>query len=521
MQETVSDFFARSLLYLLLLTVGLSVVGLSVGGCDVFSSGGDNGSSFPETEEEIQQATENTEEIRQEVKPIINDEIAESSSSGENIDISMLADKVEGSELVKSAEPTSSGAGIVVEQEDGTYSNLRVVSQDDDRVFDRTESSSSSEISIADLQRLKHSHGIFRKKSSVSEGEALILAPFQSDFEKDLSRLSDLFESAGFSVDLFKNGNADIDKFRGDFLAQYDAVFIDTHGVAGAVTSDGTQSTLLGTGTDITAFNSLPSDLQKAVGRFGNLYISVPWLNKTLNNSDFTAGPDDFSATWVFASACESSKVDSGPSSMTNAFLDNGAGGYTGFDKVVNTELAEATSETVISKLTSGRSLSTATQETKNGSGLSSFVWLAYLAGFDSFDVNMLDSNQRNNNSYYLFDPSRVVGIASVQPSSGPPGTEVTYDVEIQDAFLDQVNNVDLFIDNTNEDIPMEQISESVWRNDPKLTAPPADSYPRVDTFIFTAYDSDGTELGEGSDTFTITEPEQSTSETKYARKWR
>jgi len=515
-----SNFFDRNLLYLLLLTVGLSV-----GGCDIFSSGGDGGSSFPETEEEIQQAAENTEDIRQKAQPVIDNEIDQASSSGESVNAPALAQEIEDFESVNSAKASSSGASISVEQEDGTSSNFILAQRNDGRFFERVES--SSQVNSSGITEEEEKLQLAIKKGSKDGGEAVILAPFQSSFNAPLDRISELFESAGFSVDLFVNGNANLGKFRGDFLAQYDAIYIGTHGADGVSTRDGTTTATLLTGTEFSQGrqNSLSDDLRRAVVTSyaeGSTYygISVPWLEQTLKNDDFTADSEDFSADWVFANACESTLTDSGQSSLVRAFLDNGAGGYTGWDIVVPNQLAISAGETLTSNVTSGRSLSTSTQNTIT-SGLNPIEWVAYLLGQDVSNVQEIDSNQRTSDSYYLFDPSRVVGVASVQPSSGPPGTEVTYDVEIQDAFLDQVNNVDLFIDNTNENISMEQISESVWRNEPELTAPPADSYPRVDTFIFTAYDTDGTELGEGSDTFTITEPEQSTSETKYARKWR
>lgn len=104
-------------------------------------------------------------------------------------------------------------------------------------------------------------------------------------------------------------------------------------------------------------------------------------------------------------------------------------------------------------------------------------------------------------------DRCAAVGTARVEPSSGPPGTPVTFEAEIVDVFASDVTDVTLFIDNTNEEIPMQQVSETLWRQD-QLTAPPADGYPREDVFTFVAFNSEGEELGSNQTTFTILAPE-------------
>ena len=78
-------------------------------------------------------------------------------------------------------------------------------------------------------------------------GRALILAPFQITLLYSLDKIADILRSIGYSVEIYKNGEANLDKFRGSFLNNYDVVFIVTHS-GRSVSLNGTFSEYLVTG---------------------------------------------------------------------------------------------------------------------------------------------------------------------------------------------------------------------------------------------------------------------------------
>ena len=87
-----------------------------------------------------------------------------------------------------------------------------------------------------------------------------------------------------------------------------------------------------------------------------NIYfqISVPWLNLTTD--------DFFTNSWVYVDACESAKVDEGPTSFSEAFLNLGAGGYNGFDVSILYPVANLITATMMEKFSSGLSFSIASK---------------------------------------------------------------------------------------------------------------------------------------------------------------
>jgi hypothetical protein len=314
-----------------------------------------------------------------------------------------------------------------------------------------------------------------------------------------------LLELAGFSVDRFENAAANLDRFRGSFLDNYDVVYITTHGLANARASDGTPTNILQTSEPVSASRSagLSSAERRAVATTGGYYsITVPWLSAT---------GASFQNSWVFANACESAKTDIGPASIAQGFFGGGAGGYVGFDELINVTIADLAGEVLVSRLTSGEALREATEDVRTDPilRLRAFFLRVVLpdAAEPSADIALLDDSQAiPADDYYIFDPDRVVGQAQTQPSSGPPGTPLVYRVRIREAFREAVARVRFDIDNTGERVQMTEVADGEWVRD-RLTAPVADEYPRIDTFTFTAFNSAGDALGSGSATFTIQAP--------------
>jgi hypothetical protein len=344
--------------------------------------------------------------------------------------------------------------------------------------------------------------------------------PFQASQNTNLDQITEFIKGAGYSVESYIDGDASLEKFSGDFMNDFDIVFIRTHGAANLKTRGGDLSTILLTGEECTSekIKTLTEEKQKSIatgGHDGKTYfaLSVPWLKNTTDG--------DFTNSWIYASACESAMVDQGETSLSEACLNLGAAGYNGFDASINTTLATAIAEKMAARFTSGLSFVDASNEVLNDLGLKTKAWLLRVLADDVNDqyirVELFDYNSKSNDPFYLLNPTLVVGTAKVIPNSGPVGTPVVYEVIINDNFTSQVASIEFDIDNTGEHLVMNKIDTDTWQLD-GLTAPTSNIYPRIDTFTFSAYDSEGNILGKGSATFTIIE--NSTNKSPSKRKY-
>ena len=254
----------------------------------------DNPAKFPTTHEQIATAVENTNLIVKEGGRIIEDAISSAYNLNDLIDPEQIAEQIRSIEVVESAKITPSGTGIIIKQVDGTYTNLLVVTMDDERLF----------MENANKPVSKDMKSVFMvNENSVlpsGDGKALILAPFHSDFNENLEQISRLLSSAGFEVDKYEDADANLSRFNGDFLNNYDVVYISTHGAANVKTRGGDKSTVLLTGEEYTT-NKIESLLEverRAIATGSHdaiksyFAISVPWLNITTTQN--------FTNSWIW-----------------------------------------------------------------------------------------------------------------------------------------------------------------------------------------------------------------------------
>lgn len=488
------------ILKLFFLHLILILVITSCGGSD--SNNSNSNENFPTTPQEISAAIENTNSIVSKGNEIIDDAIMSAYQSDDLVDPNEIADQIGGLDGVEFVEVTPSGTGIIVKQKDGTYTNLIIVSPNDDRLF--KESSTKSLVNGNRSVLLFNDNVIMPN----GEGKALILAPFHSDFNENLEQISNLLETAGYSISTFENEDANLAKFRGDYLNNYDIVYISTHGAANCKTVGESKSTILLTGEEYTAekFSSLSQKEQKAIatgGHHGNpksyFAISADWIKLTTSKN--------FTNTWFYADACESAMVDSGSSSLSEALLNLGVAGYNGYDASIHSSLANSITEKMMARFTSGLSFNESSLEVLNDLGLKAKAWTLRLFNSDdaAIRVELFDYNKKISASFYLKDPNKIVGVAKVIPDAGPVGTNVTYEVTIKEEFISEVSYIEFDIDNTGEHLTMSKIDTITWIRD-GLRAPNAESYPRIDTFTFSAFKEDGSLIGQGSATFSILE---------------
>jgi len=456
---------------------------------------------FPTTPEQIAEAVESTNIITDEGCGIIEDAISSGYYANDLIDPNIIAEQISSIQGVEAVKATSTGTGINIKQKDGTYTNLLVVTDNDERLFlenDHKSASSNMKSVIVTNENPVLPNG---------SGKALILAPFQASQKTNLDQISKLFQSTGYSVDTYEDDDANLQRFNGDFMNDYDIVFIRTHGAANFYTRGGDISTVLLTGEEYSdnTTNSLSEDEQKAIatgGHDGKSYfaISSQWVKITTSNN--------FSNSWIYSSACESAMIDQGNSSLSEIFLDLGAAGYNGFDATINTSLATSIAEKMVARFTSGLSFTDASKEVLNDLGLKAKAWTLRLVlkNDDPVHVELFDYNKKISDPFYLIDPDDVVGISKVKPESGVVGTPVVYEVIINSKYIPQVASIEFDIDNTGEHLVMTKISSNTWQRD-ELKAPISDYYPIIDTFTFSAFDSDGNLIGQGSATFSRLAP--------------
>lgn len=473
-----------------------------------------NTDKFPTTPEEIAEAIESTNLIVSEGYEIIENAISGAFASDGLVDPNQLAEQIVNIADVEKADATSTGTGIVIKQKDGTHTNLLVVTRDDDRLF--IESSKKSATTNMQSVLMVNENPVV----PTGEGKALILAPFHSDFNENLELISSLLASAGYDVDIFENENANLARFHGDYLNNYDVIYISTHGGANLSTRGGDVSTILLTGEVYTLekTTSLSADEQLAVatgshdGTTSYFAISVPWIKLTTSQ--------DFTTSWFYADACESAMTDNGSASLSEALLDLNVAGFNGFDATINSILSNAITKKMMSEFTAGLSFTVSSEKVLNDWGLKAKAWALRLISSSNADdairVDLFDYNITITDPFYLIHPDDVVGVASVIPSSGPVGTDVIYEVIVNTKFVSQVTRIEFDIDNTGEHLSMSKISTDKWQRT-GLRAPTAQVYPRIDTFTFSAFDSAGNLLGRGSATFSILEAaSKSASSDKY-----
>lgn len=449
------------------------------------------------------------------VQSLLDEVIATAANSGRSVDPADLARDLETLDQIRSATVSESGTVISIVNSNGLHSNLLVVRRDDERLFVEEQNAVEGFRSSGDAAESEtfSFQGTTGARTFPSSSRAVILAPFQFEFRERLDIIERNMSAAGFEVDVFIDQEASLERFRGDFLRQYGLIYISTHSAADITTFSGEYTgTHLLTGTRLTTATaeSLGSSEYWDVLSLGGIstgpWVSVgaPWLDMS--------GAEDFPSTWFFANSCESSTHTSGSRSLSAYLLSVGVEGYNGFSGIINNSIAIWAGRSLTAGLSAGRSLTEATAATRSDTGIRSRQFALRLLALGSerrerIDIDLLQARQRNSDvGVFWLDPDGVVGVPTLTPSGGPPGTPVQFELRVSATFADLVSAVEFDIDNTNERLSMTRVGSTLWFRD-GLRAPNASEYPRIDTFTYTAFDSSGQALGSGSATFTIEPP--------------
>jgi hypothetical protein len=374
-----------------------------LGLCLVLASCSKDSGTNPPPGASLEEFIQNSGRIAVRSESIVESAIERAFAADGSLDPKAIADSMATIQGVASAAPTETGSGIVVKKKDGYTMNIVLDRTDDDRLFKAAGGAGDPGHSARSLLLLQKPDGSASVREYPENNKAVILAPFQRYFEKDLDLLAGLLRSAGYSVSVFKNEQAGLSRFRSDSLAKYGVVIIDTHGMAGGSTLDDRVSTLLLTGEPVSlqSLNSISAEEMNALGDGvvkGTDYwaISIQWLAKTLHGR--------FPKSWFFAEACESSRVRSGRTSLVEFLISNGAGGFNGFDGPISIPLAREISWKLTDGLTSGQSLEDVSEALHGDADLNLYAfYLRNIKQVTASNVELLSNVQRITEPFTLF----------------------------------------------------------------------------------------------------------------------
>ena len=278
------------------------------------------------------------------------------SQSG-NADIKDLVKKINNIDEVEEASTNDDNSVIRIELKNGACFNFVIFREDDERLI--TEDMGNLIQQFSNAPNLSNNITTLRATESnyntPTVKKALILAPFQSSFNDDLSDLDLYLRNAGYDVTLFANQDATIDKFRGEYLKQFGVIYIHTHGSYSSKSLSRKESSMVSLVTG-SKFNSLAEYLSSNYDKWegdnlglvdlyenGVLYLSVSeeWISKNLSSL-----PNSF----VYIDACYSAKN----AQLPNIFFNSGAGAYVGWVGMNINPLGSAVSKTVFNNLSKG-----------------------------------------------------------------------------------------------------------------------------------------------------------------------
>lgn len=250
------------------------------------------------------------------------------------------------------------------------------------------------------------------KTTPSGNGKALLLLPFQHEFKENKKTLERYFNNAGYKTEVYEDGDANIDKFRGSFLADFDVVYISTHGhdnIGLSKTDNKKFAPQIAVGInsveiDRKAFDKLSLEEQQATGRIdegadGSFGLSAKWFK-------ITSEGKTFNNTWIFLNACHSAGVTSGENSFSETFLDLGAAAFNGYSDFIIVPLSNAISEATIATFTSGSSFNQMNKKVKSSIRLKLIQLRIYMNARKSrkkyANINLFVSKKGITDGFYL-----------------------------------------------------------------------------------------------------------------------
>lgn len=298
--------------------------------------------------------------------------------TGDVLDIDALSKEIELIKGVKSATPAKSGEIIYIEQENGFFTNAFVLQMDDKRIVKEI---STDKAESAQKIQLKNENNSLKTRENISTqvGKAIILDPFNFSVKEESTTLISVLEGMGYEVDYYPNEKADLSKFNGDNLRQYEIVYIMTHGAKDAKGRFGdTFAGSLSTGEEFDEdyYNNLPMEERRLLGGCDHTYkendkkitkkyfcITDEWLQYTTKGS--------YPNSWVFLNVCSGFV-------FSDYFLRNGAGGVNGFNSFTMSTLGNHAVVEMARLLKQGNEFNIASASVQQSIPLKIFRWVFF-----------------------------------------------------------------------------------------------------------------------------------------------
>jgi len=376
---------------------------------------------FPKTEEEIIASVQLTNEIGAKLTQIIQD-------YDDNLSEQVISD-CKGIDAVITVILNESKTTLSLMQKDSVWLNVHLKSEKGPPHIKNKAKTSHDHI-----RKQLSDRNIANENNPNQNKLALILAPFQSDFNTDIDGIKKDMLFAGFSEDNIRylpNEDADILKFRKDYLSQYSFIVIRTHGGtsyrARSTGNDGyyvEYQTTLGSSTIYTEETALK-------------YINsgeLKWSEIALGTLDgktwrFEMTPrfiydTSFDNSCILLGGCETAAIleeGRGNGSLVWQFIDEGAGVVAGNRHSINTTVSNPCIEKTVKFLCHGLSFERTYDYLVQSERMSYQNSKAYLTLHEydpskysesiTFDIPLLYTyhQKKESESYYLIKPHPVL----------------------------------------------------------------------------------------------------------------
>ncbi len=413
---------------------------------------------FPETQEELVESAKLTEEITSTLIPCVSSIIED--MGGNITDVETIRERLLGIEGIEGATVCENNDVIIIKQKDGVHLNLLLHTFIEDEDAPEESTNVYSDGVVPSMIAKRNSEN----RSTPNTKKAIILAPFQFQFQGNLTGIKSYLTSAGYTVDCFENEVADITKFKGSFLEKYDVILFDTHGGTLCASPDGKTvfnlegRTILLSGTKY-HYDNFDAWVDNWFGGWGwssewlSIFTTDAVIGVCKKGAYLAMSSEDldgcsFDNDFVFMDACESAKYQTGSKSLFKSFLDKGAGAVMGFNKSVNIWYGNDFLELLVNGMTQGLCLSVASTYIKTRP----YMW-------NSDNRDSFVYKKANDERYYLVNPypydlkSNVDGHSvTIEFSHLARNSYYEYSIYVDDVFKQKGSpNSRIKIDNLSE----------------------------------------------------------------------
>ena len=332
---------------------------------------------FPETEYEWEESFAITDRVTVDVERLIS-----LYKRGE-IDVSKIAEELIKDEDIVDVAVNPEKTTVAFMQKDSIWLNVFLTTQPEipeDFSFN-SPSANKSEIDSHKSPQIQDN----KKQSTVlEEGKtALILTPFQKEWEYPIDEAETQLKSAGFTSVVKKSDkDAGIEAFWGENLDGYDFIMINTHGGTcyrhkepkGELKSFQTVfcSSTVYRSDFIRFFQDLFGDVDYDPETVAISYESEAKKWFVCMTTDFL-DKASFDNTLVLTTACESMKItddSDGKTSMAKAFINHGATIFAGYKETISRNVSQTMAFGIVKFMCYGFGFSTASEFWQNHEGL-------------------------------------------------------------------------------------------------------------------------------------------------------